>query len=174
MQFEGFGGDYVFWAGSAQSEGRRHTHPRIKSPPESGRRCTVHIYISCVLVSTSTMTTNTGHDALDGRPTCTTGSTDDATRRDRRGSTRSGHDSREPREPRERQRVETRANERMDGPPAACRASAAAAGSRGTGQPNEESKTTQNQNTRENRGATCHKTTCWRRRFRFRRDIATS
>ena len=23
VQFEGFGGDYVFWAGSAQSEGRR-------------------------------------------------------------------------------------------------------------------------------------------------------
>ena len=22
VQFEGFGGDYVFWAGSAQSEGR--------------------------------------------------------------------------------------------------------------------------------------------------------
>ena len=35
VQFEGFGGDYVFWAGSAQSEGRRHMHPRIKSPPES-------------------------------------------------------------------------------------------------------------------------------------------
>ena len=33
VQFEGFGGDYVFWAGSAQSEGRRHMHPRIKSPP---------------------------------------------------------------------------------------------------------------------------------------------
>ena len=33
LQFEGFGGDYVFWAGSAQSEGRRHMHPRIKSPP---------------------------------------------------------------------------------------------------------------------------------------------
>ena len=33
VQFEGFGGDYVFWAGSAQSEGRRHMHPGIKSPP---------------------------------------------------------------------------------------------------------------------------------------------
>ena len=34
VQFEGFGGDYVFWAGSAQSEGRRHMHPDIKSPPD--------------------------------------------------------------------------------------------------------------------------------------------
>ena len=38
VQFEGFGGDYVFWAGSAQSEGRRHMHPRIKSPPERRER----------------------------------------------------------------------------------------------------------------------------------------
>ena len=37
VQFEGFGGDYVFWAGSAQSEGRRHMHLRIKSPPATAR-----------------------------------------------------------------------------------------------------------------------------------------
>ena len=33
VQFEGFGGDYVFLEGSAQSEGRRYMHPEIKSPP---------------------------------------------------------------------------------------------------------------------------------------------
>ena len=38
VQFEGFGGDYVFWAGSAQSEGRRHMHPEIKSPPGGPRQ----------------------------------------------------------------------------------------------------------------------------------------
>ena len=40
VQFEGFGGDYVFWAGSAQSEGRRHMHARavlVKT------RCTVRL-----------------------------------------------------------------------------------------------------------------------------------
>ena len=33
VQFEGFGGDYVFLEGSAQREGRRYMHPEIKSPP---------------------------------------------------------------------------------------------------------------------------------------------
>ena len=33
VQFEGFGGDYVFLEGSAQLEGRRYMHPEIKSPP---------------------------------------------------------------------------------------------------------------------------------------------
>ena len=33
VQFEGFGGDYVFLEGSAQSEGRRYMHPDIKSLP---------------------------------------------------------------------------------------------------------------------------------------------
>ena len=33
VRFEDFVGDYVFWAGSAQSEGRRYMHPDIKSLP---------------------------------------------------------------------------------------------------------------------------------------------
>ena len=43
VQFEGFGGDYVFLEGSAQREGRRYSymHPEIKSPPTTGSDLTL-------------------------------------------------------------------------------------------------------------------------------------
>ena len=43
MRFEDFVGDYVFWAGSAQSEGRRHMHLRIKLPPADSKEASERV-----------------------------------------------------------------------------------------------------------------------------------
>ena len=52
VQFEGFGGDYVFWAGSAQSEGRRHkSHASvIRDPTENQRSPPDGIWRKCAFI----------------------------------------------------------------------------------------------------------------------------